>query len=105
MEHVFTFSEFSSRFPTDESCLEEIKRHRYPKGVYCRKCRKTTKHYRIKDRSAYSCTYCRRHIFPLAGTLFEKSSTPLRTWFFALFLMTHTRASISKKQLQRELGV
>lgn len=41
----------------------------------------------------------------MAGTLFEKSSTPLRLWFYALYLVTKTRAEISAKQLQRELGV
>lgn len=44
-------------------------------------------------------------MYPLAGTIFEKSSTPLRLWFYALFLMTHTRGRITIKQLQRELGV
>jgi len=41
----------------------------------------------------------------LAGTIFEKTATPLRLWFYTLFLMTCTRAEISIKQLQRELGV
>ena len=35
----------------------------------------------------------------------EKSSTPLRSWFYAMFLMASTRCGISAKQLERELGV
>src|SRR5438876_2087041 len=41
----------------------------------------------------------------MAGTIFHKSSTPLRTWFHAIFLMASTRCGISAKQIQRETGV
>ncbi len=105
MAQVFNFSHFISRFPTDETCLEEIKRLRYPNGVFCIECREIKKHYKIANRTAYSCISCRRQVFPLTGTIFAGSSTPLRLWFYALFLMTHTKADISAKQLQRELGV
>jgi transposase-like protein len=44
-------------------------------------------------------------MYPLAGTIFEKSSTSLRLWFYAMFLITQTRSGVSAKQLQRELGV
>jgi hypothetical protein len=44
-------------------------------------------------------------ISPLAGTVFEKTTTPLQYWFYAMWLMTATRGGISAKQLQRELGV
>src|SRR5437016_6182452 len=44
-------------------------------------------------------------ISPLAGTIFEKSPTPLRLWFYAMYLMGSTRCGISAKQIQRETGV
>jgi len=44
-------------------------------------------------------------ISPMAGTIFEKSSTPLKTWFYAMYLMGSTRCGISAKQIQRETGV
>lgn len=105
MNQSFLFSQFLSRFPSDDVCLDEISRLRYPKGVFCVKCKKITKHYRVKKRTAYSCKLCRNHIYPLVGTIFERTTTPLRVWFFALFIMTCTRADISITQLQRELGV
>lgn len=101
----FSFSQFISRFSSDDLCLEEIKRFRFPNGIYCTTCHATTKHYRVTGRKSYSCQTCRNHIYPLAGTIFEKTTTPLRLWFYAFFLMTHTRSDISAKQLQRELGV
>ncbi|HSW96297.1 MAG TPA: transposase [Candidatus Saccharimonadales bacterium] len=105
MASTLTFKQFCSRFSDEDVCLEEIKRLQYPKGVYCIDCDKTTKHYKLKKRAAYSCKFCRRQIYPLAGTIFEKTTTPLLYWFYAMFLMTHTKAGISIKQLQRELGV
>jgi len=41
----------------------------------------------------------------MAGSIFEKSTTSLRTWFHAMYLMGQTRCGISAKQIQRETGV
>ena len=105
MDQGFDYAQFTSLFPDDLACLEEIKRQRFPYGIYCTGCQKITKHYKLRNRVSYSCKICRRHVYPLSGTLFEKSSTPLRIWFYAIFLIIHTRDTITTKQLQRELGV
>ena len=41
----------------------------------------------------------------MAGTIFQEVRTPLRTWFYAMYLMSATRCGISAKQIQRETGV
>ena len=41
----------------------------------------------------------------MAGTIFEHSSTALRLWYYAMYLMASTRCGISAKQIQRETGV
>lgn len=105
MSQSFSFNDFLTRFPDNDTCLEEIKKLRYPNGIYCALCKATTKHYKISRRTAYSCKFCRSQIFPLAQTIFEKSSTPLRLWFFAMYLMTYTKGNISITQLHEELGV
>jgi transposase len=102
----YTFRKFEQDFPTDDACLEQIKEQRFPQGISeCRKCLKSRKHYRVTGRTAYACETCGNHIYPLAGTIFEKSSTPLKTWFHAMYLMGSTRCGISAKQIQRETGV
>ena len=63
------------------------------------------KHHRVSGRTAYACDHCGHHLYPLAGTIFEKSSTALRIWFQAMYLMGSTRCGISAKQIQRETGV
>src|SRR6202161_3707070 len=102
----YTRSQFDKEFPTDDACLEQIKERRFPGGVtVCEKCEGPRKHYRVTGRTAFACATCGNHIYPLAGTIFEKSTTPLRIWFQAMYLMGSTRCGISAKQIQRETGV
>jgi len=71
----------------------------------CDKCHVERKHYRVTGRTAYACDHCGHHIYPLAGTIFEKSTTSLKLWFHAMFQMGSTKCGISAKQIQRETGV
>jgi transposase-like protein len=102
----YTRNQFDAEFPNDDVCLETIKEQRFPDGIAaCKKCGKDRKHYRVSGRTAYACDHCGNHIYPLAGTIFEKSTTSLRIWFQAMYLMGSTRCGISAKQIQRETGV
>jgi transposase len=102
----YTFKDFDTEFPNDDTCLDFIKEQRWPDGrTLCEKCGLERKHYRVTGRTAYACDHCGNHIYPMAGTIFEKSTTSLRTWFHAMYLMGSTRCGISAKQIQRETGV
>jgi len=102
----YTVADFNAEFPNDDVCLEHIKEQRWPGGVtHCEKCSVERKHHRVSGRTAYACDHCGNHIYPLAGTVFEKSTTSLKTWFYAMYLMGSTRCGISAKQIQRETGV
>ncbi len=102
----YSVADLRCEFPNDDVCLEYIKEQRWPDGrTYCEKCEAEHKHYRVTGRTAYACDHCGNHIYPLAGTIFEKSTTNLTTWFHAMYLMGQTRCGISAKQIQRETGV
>jgi transposase len=102
----YTVGQFNTEFPNDDACLEYIKEQRWPDGVTeCAKCGIERKHHRVAGRTAFACQACGNHIYPLAGTVFEKSTTSLKTWFYAMYLMGSTRCGISAKQIQRETGV
>ncbi len=102
----YTVESFNRQFPDNDACLDWIKAERWPSGlVPCEKCGQDRKHHRVTGRPAYACDYCGSMISPMAGTIFEKSSTSLRTWFYAMYLMSATRCGISAKQIQRETGV
>jgi transposase-like protein len=101
----YTLKDFDQEFPNDDACLEWVKNHRFPNGIHCSKCNKITKHHKVTGRSCYECDYCGNQIYPLADTIFHKSSTPLRVWFEVIYRMASTRCGISAKQIQRETGV
>lgn len=101
----YTIRDFEKQFPTDAACLDWLKDYLYPNGIICKLCRTVTKHHRVLSRRSYSCDHCGHHIHPTAGTIYHKSQTPLRLWFYAIYLMASTRCGISAKQLQRQLGV
>src|SRR3990172_5311760 len=101
----YTIRTFNQDFPDDDACLDFVVGLIYPDGINCRTCGEIRLHHRLSNRKAYSCDHCDTHVYPLAGTIFEKSSTPLKSWFYAMFLISATRCGISAKQLERELGV
>jgi transposase-like protein len=102
----YTFNDFNTEFPDDDACLNHIFNERWPDGrTLCVKCGIERKHYRVTGRKAFACDHCGNHIYPMAGTIFEKSTTSLRTWFHAMYLMGSTRCGVSAKQIQRETGV
>ncbi len=105
-QQKYTIKDFDREFPSEDACLEYVKEKRWPGGkTLCVECKVERKHYRVSGRTAYACPTCGNHIFPLAGTIFHKSTTPLRLWFFVIRLMASTRVGISAKHIQRETGV
>jgi transposase-like protein len=102
----YTLADFNREFPNEDACLEYIRRQRWPKGVTkCEKCNIERKHYRVTGRTAYACDRCGNHIYPLTGTVFARSSTSLKTWFYLIYLTASTGCGIPAKRIQRETGV
>ena len=101
----YTIKYFTAQFPDDDACLEWLVQNRWPEGISCPKCERVTKHHKIAARPVYACANCGHHVSPMAGTIMEHSSTSMRLWFCAMYLMASTRCGISAKQLERELGV
>jgi hypothetical protein len=101
----YTLNQFTKQFPDDAACLDYIFDQRHPDGGFCQSCGKSDTFYRVEARRCYSCANCGHQIHPCEGTIFHKSSTKLRTWFFAMFLMTASKNGVSAKELERQLGV
>jgi transposase-like protein len=99
-----TIAKFNRDFPDDDACLEYLFNKFYGKHYECPRCHKRSFH-RVKNYKRYACAWCGYHIHVLAGTIFHKSPTPLRTWFFAFFLMTTSKNGVAAKEIQRQTGV
>ena len=102
---AFSVREFFEQFPTEESCLERLMEIRHGLRHQCEKCGKDATFHRLADRPAYTCAHCGANFHPCAGTIFQDTRTPLRMWFYAIYLFVTTRHGVSGKELQRQLGV
>jgi transposase-like protein len=101
-----TVREFFKRFPDDASCLEHIMTVRFGHKHTCGVCGVVdATFHRLENRKAYACAHCGDNLYPCAGTIFEKSRTPLTLWFYAIFLFVSTRHGVSGMELHRQLGV
>jgi ISXO2-like transposase domain len=96
--------EFLATYSSSEARLRKLMSIRYGFKPYCAVCKRRRSFKKMKNRPVYQCGGGHQ-VSPLAGTVFEKTTTPLQYWFYAMWLMTATRGGISAKQLQRELGV
>lgn len=90
-------------YQTDDDCLQEIFNSRYGKVKSCPRCHTTTKFYKVKNRQCFECEWCGHQLYPLADTIFHKTRTPLKLWFFAIFLFSKSKNGVSSKELQRQL--
>jgi transposase-like protein len=102
----FGLQDFLEKFPNDEACLKHIYNIRYGHLKACPKCNKQgAKFHPYKDRKAFSCQNCGFDIYPLANTIFHKSSTSLQKWYLAIYLFSVSKNGVAAKELERELKV
>jgi transposase len=104
MSHEVFEEEFEAIFPDEDACLTIIFEKRYGRWNICPICYKRSKFHRVAKRKCFACQRCGFQVYPLANTIYHKSSTPLRTWFYAMYLFSRDN-DISAKELQRQSGV
>jgi transposase-like protein len=101
-----TFYEFQAKFPTEKAAIDYFLETRYHGELVCPHCGAKIKVYKDRKRARVChCRNCGNSFSPFSGTIFEKSSTDFRKWFYAIHLVLNAKKGISGCQLQRELGV
>lgn len=102
----YTIDNLHEQFPDDNACLDYIFQQRFGGMVACPKCGVTeSRYYRVRSKKVYECKDCGNQISPLANTIFHKSETPLKKWFYAMYMFSVSRNGVSGKELERTLGV
>jgi transposase-like protein len=91
-------------FGSDDRCRAYLEDLRWPDGLECPRCHKTTIS-GLQDRNQFECNSCRYQFSVTAGTIFHDSHLSLWKWFLAVYLMVESKKGISAKQLQRTLSV
>jgi transposase-like protein len=97
--------DFQERFPDEDTCLNHLMRTRYGERLTCMGCQKEATYYRARGRRSFACEHCGHQVYPTAGTPFESTRTPLRDWFYVMFLFCASRNGVAAKEVQRQLGV
>ncbi|WP_308511035.1 transposase [uncultured Treponema sp.] len=101
-----TFFDFMEKFPTEKSVIEYFLKVRYNNALVCPHCgSKVHVQHRSDKLKLCNCHNCKNTFSPFKNTIFEKSSTDLRKWFYAVHLFLNSKKGISGLQLQREIGV
>lgn len=89
-----TWREFEAWFATDADCAGFLEKLRWPDGFVCPRC-EHTEAWRMSRGQKMVCAKCQRQTSVTAGTIFEKTRTPLRTWFAAVWLVTSQKHGMS----------
>ena len=97
-----TWSEFQAWFPDDAACRRYLERLRWPKGFVCPACGHTVAWRASGD--LWMCRGCSRRTSATAGSILDKTRTPLTTWFAAAWYITSQKLGVSALGLQRVLG-
>ncbi len=96
--------EFQDRFATEAACLEYLAASRWPDGFAC-PAYAGRGAWVLERRHLWQCSACHQQTSVTAGTVMHATRTPLRTWFWAAYLVATHHPGISAKQLQRQLGL
>jgi transposase-like protein len=100
-----TLTEFMKKFAAEEACEEYLYHIRWPEGFICPKCGIKDAPYQIISRHQYQCRYCNHQASVTAGTIMDKTRTPLSKWFLAIYLISTDKRGCSALRLKRELGI
>ncbi len=74
--------EFQRLFPDDAACAGYLEKARWAEGFICPHCREIGEPFRLAARpGVLTCRKCRRQTGLMAGTVMERSHTPLSIWF------------------------
>ena len=103
IEYPMTFDEFIKRFLTEEQCEEYLYALRWKDGFECPKCN-YDKCWKTK-RHLYNCAKCGYQSSVTAGTIFQDTRKPLRTWFIAIWWVTTQKYGASAEGLKQVLGL
>lgn len=98
-----TEHEFWARFNSDEACWEYLCKMRWPNGFECPKC--LGRNAWLNQKHLYECTGCGYRSSVMAGTVFQDSKLPLKTWFTALWEVASCRGGISAQSFKERLGL
>ena len=103
VQYPRSLGEFSAWFSTDADCRDYLEWLRWRQGFVCADCEQAGC-WRTAD-GRLMCTACGARTSPTAGTIFDRTRTPLTVWFTACWLFATQKDGISALSLKRSLEI
>ena len=98
-----SYAELLAWFGDEEACVDYLEWLRWPDGFRCRRC-VSRSGWRLST-GRWECSVCGQQSSVTAGTMFDRTRTPLRMWFAAAWMMTSQKHGVSALGVQRALGL
>lgn len=98
-----SIGELQAWFGTDDDCLDYLEWLRWPSGFVCGSCGRTDG-WRLGDRR-FKCAACGAKTSVTAGTIFDKTRTPLTVWFTICWMFATAKDGVSALSVQRTLEI
>ena len=95
--------EFLAWFVSDADCLDYLEWLRWPDGFVCPACAQLGG-WRLGD-GRFWCSGWGVRTSVTAGTIFDRTRTPLTVWFMACWLFASQKDGVSAQSLQRSLEI
>lgn len=96
--------QFLEKYGTEEQCFDALFGWRWPNGFQCPECG-CTESCRLTTRKLEQCNRCHHQTSITAGTIFQATKLPLRTWFLGMYFITQDKKGVSALELMRRLGI
>jgi hypothetical protein len=98
--------QFQKLFPDDAACARWLESAKWPKGFECPWCFEKREPYRFENRpGVLRCKACRKDVALTAGSVMERTHTPLTAWFWGAYLVSSMTPGFSAVQFQRQIGL
>jgi len=99
-----TWVQFLDWFPNEEACRQYLEGIRWRDGFVCSSCGEIGEAFH-GTRGRWICRHCRHQCSVTAGTIFDKTRTPLRNWLAAVWYIVNQKQGVNALGLQRVLGL
>lgn len=104
MYNQINFFEFQKMFSTELKCWKYLVKKRWPHGFICPRCG-SPKAYYLSHRNLFQCQECHYQTSVTANTIFHKTRTPLKKWFWAIYLVATHKNGIAARHIHRQLNI
>lgn len=96
--------EINEQFPTEQDCILHLEKLRYGKKPKCAYCESGNVGIRQRD-NRFTCKDCLKTSFVTVNTPLHGTKISIKTWFYAISIISDAKKGLSALQLQRNLNV